>query len=291
MKQYILNFMAQYDYPQPAVETLTDVFNVLKDNLEFNYILENYYTDETINEDSEEGRLHRLCKDTGINFFTAKLLLYIYLSKSLREKYIKSGYSEDFWRENIGDLKIKMMECFAIHKIWGLFSIGWFPSIFRMKTFTLGRMCYNVIEYDGDDFTIGRKQVKKGDRCICIHIPSSGKPFDRATRLESYKLAHEFFGLSLFRCESWLLYPPNREILGERSNIVSFMNDFEIVKSYEYDDDMWRIFGDKHNLPADELPRDSSLRKAYADFLMNGNKLGVGVGYFIFDAENNNTLK
>lgn len=293
MKQYILDFMTQYDYPQPAIEAVIDAYNILKDNAQFNYILENYYTDETINEDCKDGLLYTLCRDLQVNFFTAKLLLYICLSPNLKQMYIDSGYSEDFWCENIGDLKLKMTECYNVHKIWGLFSNGWFPSVFRMDTFTLGRMSYNVRVYDGDDFTVGGRKVKAGDKLICVHIPSSGKPFDREARLASYKRAYEFFGVSLFRCETWLLYPPNKEILNERSNIISFMNDFDIVKSYEYDDDhiLWRIFGDKYNLPANELPRDSSLRKAYADFLANGNKLGAGVGYFIYDAENNDTLK
>ncbi len=71
------------------------------------------------------------------------------------------------------------------------------------------------------------------------------------------------------------------------------MDDFDIVSSYEYTDNhiMWRIFGDKYNLPVNELPRDSSLRRAYVDFMMKGNKLGAGTGYFVFDAENNGILK
>ena len=293
MKNYICKFMQEQSFPKEAVGCVCGAYEVFKEDKEFLFLLENFYNDETINVDGEKGTLFQIAERKGQSFYTAKLLFYICLSKELKKEYLKSGFDEDFWRENMADLHCKMMECFNVHGVWGIFSAGWFSSVFRMKTFTLGRMCYNTGIYDGEDIHIGGRTVTNGDEFISIHIPSNGKPFDAYTRLDSYRRAYEFFKISLFRCDSWLLYPKNKEILDKRSNIVSFMDDFKLIKSYEYPDNriMWRIFGDKYLLPCEELPRNSSLRKAYADLLCRGERPGSGVGFFVYDLKNNETLK
>jgi len=293
MENYISHFLSRHSYPKEACEAVLDAWSQLKKCDDVIKLIDDFYKDENINIDREQGMLFESAKKYNVNFYTAKLTVYICLSKTLEEKYYAAGYSEEFWLENIADLKIKMMECYDVHGVWGIFSAGWFGSVFRMGTFTIGRMCYNVGEYDGEDFSVGGTTVKKGDKFISIHIPSSGKPFDKNSRLESYRRASEFFKISLFRCDSWLLFPINRDILKSNSNIVSFMDDFKIVKSHEYKDNsiMWRIFGSKYTLPAEELPRDSSLRKAYAELLSEGKRPGSGLGYFIYDKEKDDILK
>ena len=97
----------------------------------------------------------------------------------------------------------------------------------------------------------------------------------------------------LFACDSWLLNPKNEEILGGDSNIVSFMKDFKIVFSYEYPgkENLWRIFGKKAELPPEELPRETRMQRAFADWLLKGNKLGAAEGLFYFDPERKETVK
>ncbi|NLB36646.1 MAG: hypothetical protein GX824_05005, partial [Clostridiales bacterium] len=91
----------------------------------------------------------------------------------------------------------------------------------------------------------------------------------------------------IFCCGSWLLYPAHEFFLPKGSNILRFMHDFEIVRSRETDEfnNAWRVFGRYANLPYNELPRNTSLRKAYANWLESGNKAGDGYGIFIFDGE------
>ena len=91
----------------------------------------------------------------------------------------------------------------------------------------------------------------------------------------------------LFCCGSWLLYPRHREFLPEKSNILRFLDDFEIVSWAEKENfgDAWRVFGRYSELPVEQLPRDTSLRRAYADWLAAGNKTGDGYGLFLFDGE------
>lgn len=299
MRNYISQFVTEYGYPQEARKVVFCAYDILEKNESFASLINNYYKDETIDADMEGGLFYEICKSNAVNFYTGKLVFYICLSKYLKDEYQKAGISEDVYRNSIEDLLCKMMECFDVYGIWGIFASGWFSTVFRLKTFALGRMSYNVGTYSGEDFFVGGREVKNGDMFVSVHIPSSGKPFDRNTRIASYELAYNFYKESfcgkepLFRCESWLLYPKNKEILSEKSNIISFMDDFKIVGSYEYPDNryLWRIFGSQYKLPAEKLPRDTSLRRAYADFLAKNNLPGAGVGFFVYDSVNKIILK
>lgn len=298
MKAYILNFLSTHNYPEMAISELLRVYALLEKKEVFFRLLDDFYK-ETIDTESQDGPIGCISRELSVNFYTVKLLFYICLSKNLKIKYQKAGYSEAFFFENMTDLYCKTMECYEVFGVWGIFASGWFNSVFKMNTFTLGRLCYNIGSYRGEAFSIAKRKVEKNDRFISIHIPSTPKPFDKASRMQSYEMAYNFFKdvfkgrEPLFGCDSWLLYPPNKMLLSEKSNIVSFMEDFRIVDSYEYNDDhiLWRIFGKDYRASFDKLPRDSSLRKAYADFIAQGNKTGAGIGFFVYDPINKTTLK
>ena len=149
--------------------------------------------------------------------------------------------------------------------------------------------------YEGEDFTMSSGKVfKAGDKYINMHIPSRGIPLTDEVRLASYKAAYPHFahlfedGIVIFGCSSWLLYPRHREFLPAGMNLLKFMGDFEMVTGKETPDDFhdrWRVFGRYTNLPDDQLPKDTSLRRAYAEWLQAGNPTGRGFGIFAFDGE------
>ena len=91
-----------------------------------------------------------------------------------------------------------------------------------------------------------------------------------------------------FCCGSWLLYPPHYDFLPPQSNILKFMDCFDILRWEDADEfsDCWRVFASYKDLPPAELPRDTSLRRAFADRLIAGGKTGHGFGAFFFDGEN-----
>ena len=66
------------------------------------------------------------------------------------------------------------------------------------------------------------------------------------------------------------------------------MKDYDIVSTsfYENGSDLWRVFYKERKKDPKELPRDTSLQRGYADWLMKGNKVGMGYGVFFFDGEN-----
>ena len=125
-----------------------------------------------------------------------------------------------------------------------------------------------------------------------IHIPSNGQSLSDEVRLDSYKRAKEFFfpdakGPIPFICSSWLLWPEYEGCLPKGSNIVRFRHDFTIVDAKADEDfsDGWRIFGAAAKKEVSEWPRDTSLRRALAEFTENGGRHGSGYGLFFFDGE------
>ena len=75
-------------------------------------------------------------------------------------------------------------------------------------------------------------------------------------------------------------------------NLLKFMGDFEMVNWKETPDDFhdrWRLYGKHASLPDDQLPCDTTMRRAYAKWLQAGNPTGRGFGIFAFDGKK--TLK
>lgn len=60
-----------------------------------------------------------------------------------------------------------------------------------------------------------------------------------------------------FVCGSWLLYEGHREFLPENSNILRFMDDFDIIRSADKEKfgDGWRVFGNTATDPLTTCPR------------------------------------
>ena len=213
----------------------------------------------------------------------------------LRENYIKRGVPLSVFYEGVDDLRCKLLECMECEHVPGTFVAGWNNGFLKMDRFAYGRFQYEVRKY-GFDFDFMMKcghKVQKGDTYLNFHIPSSGIPLTDEVRFDSYRRAWARYkdlfpdGRVLFGCGSWLLYPRHREFLPEKLNIRRFMDDFEIVCWEEKDHfgNDWRVFGHYTELPLEQWPRDTALRKAYVDWLLAGNKAGDGFGLFLFDGE------
>ncbi|MBR6004887.1 MAG: hypothetical protein IK063_01520, partial [Clostridia bacterium] len=119
-------------------------------------------------------------------------------------------------------------------------------------------------------------------------------PLTDEVRLASSKCAwehlHTLFpdGRVIFICGSWLLNPNHPKFLPENSNILKFINDFEIIRSWEGEEfnDAWRVFGKYAEMPFKKWPADTKLRKAYVDWIKGGGKPGgAAEGVIMFDGE------
>lgn len=298
--EFIQQFMAEYNYPAEAVDAFTKVLTRLDEEAAFRTDFIEATKDYTVPEPlcrlgEALDKLTPVAEKYGINEYTLHFVFLLTLTEKLKEVYIERGLSLTVYHDTMDDLRCKLIECIKCEEVPGTFVGGWFDGFFRMARFAYGRFQYEIAPIDLNfEYTAKcGKVLKKGDPAIGFHIPSSGIPLTDEVRLDSYKKAYEAYkhlfpdGLVVFRCGSWLLYPKHREFLPEKSNILRFMDDFETVCWEEKKGfpNGWRVFDKYSDLPYNELPRDTSLRRAYADWLESGHNGGDAYCVIIFDGE------
>lgn len=225
----------------------------------------------------------------GVHRYSAEMLMYISLSKHLRELYREKGISDRIWYDSMSDLKWKLWECKAVKGIWGSFADVWYYKFFDMTRFALGRLQFETRTVN-NEYTVGGREIRKGMKAIGMHIPRTLTPLTKESRIDAYRQAAETFREEfgdqsiIFVCHSWLLSREIPEMLNEGANLKGFINDFTIVE-YETADEgdyseAWRLFDMDYTGDLDDYPEDSSLRRRYKEYLKNGGRMGCGLGFF-----------
>ena len=294
MREYLRDFFEWFDYPQEARGALLDAYDAIAahEGARFSELLSRYEAD--INSDMNRmiEEAGQISESAGVHEYTGELLLFICMSRTLLEYYRREGIAEEIFYTSMCDLKYKLIECWLVYGIWGSFVSSWFPGFFRLTRFGFGKLQFEIVLF-------GRHYEKNGvrllpeSRAINIHIPRTGGRLDGESLKKSYDQAAAFFKRryrlekAVFVCSSWLLYPRNLEVLGEGSNLRRFILGFDLVDHGEYKDydAVWRLFDRKYTGDVDELPQDSSFRRAYADWIRRGIKTGWGRGVYIYDSD------
>lgn len=238
-------------------------------------------------------QVESVAKAAGLSPYTVWFFLLAESSKPVREDFAAKGIPEEIFWDTFSDLRAKINECKEVQGVWGNFVAFWYDIFFTGHIVKLGRMEYETAVNEWQDATLRGVSIPKGSVVRSIHIPASGEPFDRETRLASYRKAYEFFkpelggGPLVCVCHSWLLYPPYREILSPTSNIVDFMDDFDIIGQDEDKEfgDCWRLFGRDYQKPTADLPERTSMQRAFKQYLLGGGVPGAGRGVLLFDGE------
>ncbi len=233
-------------------------------------------------------RINAATENLGIHEYTASMLLFLALGERLKERYIERGLKLDLFYASLVDLKYKLEECQLVYGIVGTFVASWFQEFYQLRRFALGRLQFGIIKTNCD-VTVEEVHITKDTKVIDIHIPRTGGPFNHDDVVKSYALAADFFRSEfddkiIFHCNTWLFDPFNRTVLSPNSNIVKFMDDFTITKTgvlRDYDE-AWRLFDKNYNGNPDDLPGDTSLRRAYIERIRRGEPLGWGRGFFIY---------
>ncbi len=293
---YIKLFLQTIHLPQEAQTELNAAAERVNANPAFRIDFVQMYRDM---QEGEIGfgealeSLNEKAEACAISAYTLHFLFLVSCTQPLREQYRAQGISEQIFWDTMDDFRCKLMECRECKGVWGTFVASWYGGFLECTRFALGRFQYERSEFSRERYEKAGLVLQKGDAVINFHIPSSGQPFDEQARLASYRSAYEFFGcresgepLKLV-CSSWLLYKGHEEFLPERSNILSFMRDFDIIDSWDNDNfgDAWRVFGRYAEQPIEQLPEDTSLRRAFKQRLLEGKKTGGGYGVILFDGE------
>lgn len=167
----------------------------------------------------------------------------------------------------------------------GIKQINWIGKIMCGTIFRLGRLefemrhCLRSSEKHG---------IKEGDPVLAVHIPDNGGPMTEEACSEAYALSKEFFAkyypefnYKCYTCSSWLLDKTLKGFLKPDSNIVKFMDSFDIDdKVKESYDALTYLF--VRGTTVDDvknLTPKTSLQKAVVEHIKNGGKLYSGYGF------------
>ena len=290
MRKYLEDFMLECLYQRDDISALLIAYDKLIASCrgELSALVSEYDTGYNIDYESVLLRMKERSGIAGIHEYTGALLIFLCYTKRLREYYKEARLSDEIFLGTVLDLRYKLDECKCVYGIKGSFVAKWFSGFFNLTRFALGRLQFEIVEFGGEYEKCGVK-LTPDTKVINVHIPRTGTRLDRESTLESYRLAKEFFAPKLgeavaFVCSSWLLFPRHRQMLKPYSNLLSFMNDYDLVASGEYlnYNEVWRLFDTMYDGDVSHLPADSSLRRAYIDLISRGEKTGWGKGVFVY---------
>lgn len=293
MKTYLKTFLEQFSYLEEDQAELCKAYDKLEASKEvyqeFKGLLKAYDAEMNCDFQSVIEHMTVISSKAGIHEYTGFLILFICLSKSLKRYYEEAGYGEEIWFTTMCDLKWKVEECKQVQGICGTFVPYWYVRFYKLERFGFGKLQFEFVKFNRE-YACDGVVLKPDSRVINVHIPRTGTKLDRESMNASYKMAAEFFKKMLreepvvFVCHSWFLYPRNKEVLSEKSNLYAFISDFDIIEQEEYEDyrEVWRLFDVQYDGNVDHLPQNTSLRRAYADWIRRGEKTGRGYGVYVY---------
>lgn len=196
------------------------------------------------------------------------------------DHYNRLGIPQEYFYSTLKDISIWCEN----HNNKGLKNYGWIKNHLKCELFKIGRLQYQMFCCKNPTLDYKQLPFKFGDNLIYIHIPQGEKLIykDCVDSLLSAKKFFEIyfpdFNYQFFFCESWLLFEENFAFMDTSSNILQFQSLFNIV--YSATDDrqaIERIFG-KRRIAKSNYTESTSLQRSAKAYMLDGNKLGVGIG-------------
>lgn len=291
MREYLRSHMADFGYDSRDADYLLDAYDRIMAHSEASELFMNATGRYDKRIDCGFTQLFALARRAGelagVRDFTANLVAMLCLTRRAREYYRANGISDEIWRDSMTDLRYKLDECRIIKGCPGNFVPSWSALFFKMRLFGLGRLQFEFTQF-GCFYSENGKSLRPVSGVIKTHIPRTGTKLSPPECDASFERALSFFADDLGKypaaaCNSWLLFPKNRDFLKPGSNMLAFMDRFKLV-DWSYDDDLSGIedlFETEERDPA-KLPENTSLQKAYKEYFLNGGKFGRGYGVFFF---------
>lgn len=288
LKEQIKDFMTKLDFPLDAQNELLCTFDKMQPIEDLSYIINDY---DNVSFDFKNAieQIKQIAEKNDINVYTANMIFLLAMLPKLQKKYNEKGIDDKIFYNTMLDFKYKLEECKLIHNCYGTFVPIWYKGFFDMRIFSLGRLQFEINNTWFDCYIDG-VHIPKGTKVLSVHIPRTGTPLKHEFAIDAYNNAIKFFENEftdkiIFICNSWLLYPWNRTIYKDGSNLAQFYDDFTIVSSGEYPNysECWRLFDCMYDGNPDNLPANTSLRRAFIDRIKEQKPIGHGTGVIIFD--------
>lgn len=292
-RQTLTAFTSEFGYPAEAQTALLETYEkIVSDPCRTQTLMELFVAYE---EDCKMSfsRVLTTCKQlaeaTKANVYTVNLVVLILLSEPAKKHYKAQGLGLQTWKDNFADLGYKLHECRLVKGSWGTFVPDWFFRFYDVSRFAFGKLQFETEPFHRA-YNKNGVNLSKDSVVVNVHIPRTGKRLAPQDVDEACEMASRFFqeryGLTqiVFVCHSWLLYPENKKMLSPTSNLYSFISRFDIIESEEYTNynEVWRLFDKEYTGNIDELPADSSFRRAYIERIRKGEKTGCGYGVFVY---------
>lgn len=276
---FVREFLKRTQFPTEAarfVETLVTRLGDTLDEPVQRYLAEHDHVKLT-------PAVEELATRFGYSPHSIWLAILIVAAESAMPLYRNETY---FWN-TFEDLRCKAKECMTMYGVWGVFVPVWYPRFYEKDGIVrLGRLQYETRPwYHAEPVIYGDTVIRHGDPALFLHIPSDYGPFDRETRLASYREAVEYFERPLLCiCNSWLLYPPYDAIFAPTSNIADFRREFSLFRTEEINRcTLWNVIGPTYNQDPSVWPETSSLQRALKTYAQNGGTFGAACGILSCD--------
>lgn len=286
-------YMERLDFPADAQETFLSALQTILSKPaaadRFSDLLSQYERSEHCPYKQMLADAVALAEPLGIHAYTVSVLLFLCLAEKLRRRYAERGLDEAIFFASLRDLRYKLEECRLVYGINGSFVAPWFSGFFDLSRFALGRLQFEIIR-TREDYRFGCMDFPAGSPVINVHIPRTGTRMPYADVLEAYRLAAEMFASDftgrpmVFTCHSWLLDPWNLTVLSPSSNLAAFIRDYRILQTGQFEGygELWRLFDCLCTDDTTNLPKDSSLRRAYAERIDRAEPIFWGQGFFLY---------
>ena len=292
-RAYLRAFLYEFEYSDEACEAMEIAFEKIFANKKSRALYDKIERKYKRCPDTRFSRLRlladRLAEESGANLYAAYLVVLILLSASSKEAYEKRDLSPEMWRQNMLDLKYYNDLCKIRKGEFGTYSFEWSGRFLAGTRFTFGKLQFEMCPL-GKNYEKDGIRLRPKDQVIYIHIPRTGGRLSPEDVDAACATASDFFkqryGVKevVFACHSWLLYPANKTMLSESSNLYSFMSRFEVIdvqEDAEYKE-VWRLFDKDYDGDVSALPQDTSLRRAYAQRIKENKPLGVALGVWVY---------
>lgn len=268
--------------------TIKHLLSDIKENYNFyehgsQEILKSVYSKDGVIEKYNNSLIKRENPETILKLLLIMLpdLMECYKQKDIDDIIFFDTISDIFLRMNIyKDKNLKL----GLTPDDGL----WLLRIFHLDIFKLGSLQFEMMKFDStifkDKIEFSNETstiIRENENILSIHIMEGTNLYPSEVK-KSLDLARFFFDdkfadfkYRYFYCYSWILYSGNRLLLNKDSNIIKFMNIFEIIAESNWRGmAIERIFGCSES-KIDKNRLDTSLQKKAAENLDN---LGVAIG-------------
>lgn len=197
---------------------------------------------------------------------TSSLFIYVSLLKNAFNDFASRIGNTDIFYNTAKRIADSSKEYFKAYGKYGLYDYHFLANYVRGNIIRLGEFEYQYGTHDGK-------------KAIILHLPD-GADLKAEQRTASYRLARQYFGNFPIIGDSWLLYSEHKKMLPKDSRILDFMNDFDIISTHETHDysELFHVFGRLDDYSYDNLPKETSLQRAYAERVKKGLPIGSATG-------------